>query len=65
MATLTDCKTGKTFDNLIEWLEWRDSVMEACTHEAELIHKEATTRRGTYHALECSECGKRVKYWRT
>ena len=65
MGFIISKKTGKKFNNLYEWMKWRHEVEESCHHNTKSKHLQATTKRGTYHALECPDCGKRLKYWRT
>ena len=60
---LTHVKTGKPFENILEYLNYRDGTMNDCQHTGNIETRSVTTKRYTRCAIVCQECGKFLKVW--
>ena len=63
MATLINSKTGKTYPDLLAYLDDQETIQAACKHDnCDLHHVE--TKRYYHYGLVCNDCNKVVKSWK-
>ena len=63
MATLTSSKTGKTYPDLLVFLDDQAKMQAECNHENIELHS-VKTRRAWHYGLVCNDCNKVVKSWK-